>query len=220
MGYYAIFLCFEWQHNRQAEIRLDRNEISPSGTITIKLPLSIPYVPDAQDFNRVQGIFQHNGTFYRLVKQKYASDTLTIVCIRDEETERLQRALNSYVSTLTDNTPEQKGDTKPFISFIKEYILLPFSLSPQTTGWQADLENAYQMRKLASAFRMPVSHPPEAIRDIPESLGPGISKDIKVQVPLVWVSCTFFCSIPFRYNELIAFLHDTSHKNYHIATHP
>ena len=183
MGYYAVLLCLEWQHNRETETRLDRDEFNASRTITIKLPLSIPYVQDAREFERVQGIFQHNGSFYRLIKQKYAADTLTIICIRDDETQRLQNALNRYVSTLIEDRSEQQGDSKPFVSFIKEYILIPFSLSPQTSGWQADLEKTNRTGDPAAAYRMLISPPPEVpgvfrIVWVPEC------QDIKkVQVP-------------------------------------
>ncbi len=161
MGYYAVLLCLEWQHNRKAEIRLDRDEFSASQTFTVKLPLTIPYVPDAAEFERVQGIFKHNGTFYRLVKQKYAADTLTIICVRDEETERLQHALDRYVNTFTDNNPEQQRDSKTIISFIKEYLLETISLSPHTSGWQADVGRTNRVGDLAAAYRMPIAHPPE-----------------------------------------------------------
>lgn len=161
MGYYVVLLGLEWQHNRKAETRLDRDEFNAAQTFTIKLPLTIPYVPDAEDFERVQGIFKHEGTFYRLVKQKYAADTLTIVCVRDKETEKLQHALDHYISTFTDNNPEHKSDSKPIISLIKEYILVNISLSPHTSGWQADLGSINTAGDLNAAHRMPIAHPPE-----------------------------------------------------------
>lgn len=183
MGYYAVLVCLEWQHERKAEGQLDRGEFSTSQTITIKFPLTLPYVPDARGFERVQGIFQHNGTFYRLVKQRYAADTLTIICVRDKETERLQRALDRYVSTLTDNEPEQKSDGKPVISFIKEYILATISLSPHTSGWQANLGKAYHDKELAAAYRMPIAHPPEIANGSSGLFGIRDTIIKKVQVP-------------------------------------
>jgi hypothetical protein len=69
--------------------------------------------------------------------------------------------LNRYVSTLTENTSEQ-GDNKPLVSFIKEYILLPFSLGVQTPGWQADLERLNPSGHLAAAYSIPISPPPES----------------------------------------------------------
>ena len=34
-------------------------------------------------YERVNGEFEHNGEFFKLVKQKLENDTLNIVCIKD-----------------------------------------------------------------------------------------------------------------------------------------
>jgi len=140
---------------------LDADRYDESHTITIKVPISIPYVNDQTDFVRVDGKFEHQGEFYRTVKQKYANDTLTVVCIKDLVDKKINQALSSYVKTFTDNTTNQNQNSKITISFIKDYLPQTFSLRSISCGWETDVIKQTVYGTLISSFVPSIQHPPE-----------------------------------------------------------
>ena len=103
-------------------------------TITIKVPVAVPYMTGDQEFERTDGKFEYNGEIFRLVKQNYSQDTLTIVCIRDHKEERIQDALSDFAKTFTDKTPEQQNQSKLILSFLKDYIPQTFHLRSSSDG--------------------------------------------------------------------------------------
>jgi hypothetical protein len=50
-------------------------DIRKDETILLKIPVAVPYQIDSEGYERVDGEFEHQGEFYRLVKQKYQNDT-------------------------------------------------------------------------------------------------------------------------------------------------
>lgn len=97
----------------QASVRfsemLDNEEINPEDTYLFKVPLTLPYQITDNGFEKVDGLIEHRGTFYRLVKQKYANDTLHIVCIRDQVQKRIADELTRYAKLSNDVPVSQEG---------------------------------------------------------------------------------------------------------------
>jgi hypothetical protein len=152
LGYYGIFLGLKYSNSRQVTQRLDADNYTQSETVTLKIPLTIPYYGDT-DFERVDGEIQHQGEFYRLVKQKLEKDTLHIVCIRDVKSKHLQQALEEYVKTFADQSGD-RSNTKTSYSFIKDYIEARFDLEDSAKGWSLmlhyyDVENSFSTPGLA-----------------------------------------------------------------------
>lgn len=160
MGYYGVFLGMQY-HNDIAMVKiLDNDQYNDSQAITIKIPVSIPYMPDQTDFKRKDGKFQYEGEHYRFVKQKYAKDTLTIICIRDYKHERIDQALSNYVQTFSDNGADHTR-SKITLSFIKDFLPHTFSLLTLTSGWQSDVIKNGFSNQLTPTFTSSVIHPPE-----------------------------------------------------------
>ena len=161
MGYYGVFLGMQYRNDAAMIKILDGNRYDESQTITIKIPISIPYMNDNTEFERVDGKFEHQGGFYRLVKQKYAKDTLTVVCVKDSENKRINQALSNYVKTFTDKASDQNHNSKVTITFIKDYLPQTFSLKSVSSGWIADVIKESFYSNLVPSFVASVLHPPE-----------------------------------------------------------
>jgi hypothetical protein len=159
MGYYAIFLGMQYKNGVAMTERFDAEQYDESQTITIEIPITVPYMTDDADFRRVDGIFEYKGEFYRLIKQKYAKETLTVICIRDTENQRINEAMSDYVMSFTDTGDDQ--DAKVTISFIKDYIPQTFSILRSSIGWQKDVANPMSSNNLIPTFTVSVIHPPE-----------------------------------------------------------
>ena len=161
MGYYGIFLGMQYRNDVAVLKKLERNGYDESQTVTLKVQISIPYGVENSDFERVDGMFEHHGEFYRLVKQKYEKDTLTVICIKDFEIKRIKQALTNYVKTFTDQGTEQHQNTKPTVNFIKDYIPQTFSLKSSSLGWESEVIKETVYNALLSSFASSIIHPPE-----------------------------------------------------------
>jgi hypothetical protein len=161
LGYYGVFLGLQYQNSAALTRQLDADQYDPSQTVTFQVPLSVPYMYNDADFKRADGLFEHNGEFYRLIKQKYADDVLTVVCIRDSETKRINEAMSDYVMTFTDTAGDDSQGTTLTVSFIKDYISQTFSIVTTSSGWQTDVVNDNYAGNLIPTFTASVIHPPE-----------------------------------------------------------
>lgn len=161
MGYYGVFLGLHLKNDIAMSKALDSDLYDRSNTITLKVSVSIPYMVDQPDFERVDGQFEHNGELYRMVKQRYAKDTLTVVCVKDMEHKKIDLAISDYVKTFTDKAPDTKPTSKTTITFIKDYLPISFKINSATEGWALRvLHNSYY-QMLIPTFSASIVHPPE-----------------------------------------------------------
>jgi hypothetical protein len=157
MGYYGLFLGLKYHNARSITQRLDRDHYHTSETITIRVPVAIPYLLNT-DYQRVDGEIEHNGEFFRLVKQKFSSDTLYIVCIRDTRSKHIKQALEEYVKTFSDHPVNPKSTTE-IPGFIKDYLPADFSLGTAAMGWSYSL-HCHTNEDLTRLLSLPISSPP------------------------------------------------------------
>jgi hypothetical protein len=159
MGYYAIFLGLQYKNSVSMAERFDAGNYDESQTVTIEIPITVPYMPADVDFKRVDGIFEYKGEFYRLIKQKYEKETLLVVCVKDTENKRINDAMSDYVMSFTDSGDDQ--GSKLIVTFIKDYIPQTFSILTISAGWQKDVVNCSSHDNLIPTFTSSIIHPPE-----------------------------------------------------------
>lgn len=140
---------------------LDSDDYERSQAVTIKLAVSIPYMPDQTEFTRVDGDFEHEGELYRMVKQRYAGDTLTIICVKDTEHKKIKNVLADYVRTFSDSADNKA--TKVTVNFLKDYLPAAFSICSSSPGWATDVMHNSRCRTLIPTFIVSIVHPPERV---------------------------------------------------------
>lgn len=159
LGFYGVLVGLRYKAQKDLVQRLDEDQYRQDETITLKVPLSIPYYADDDRYERVNGEIEHQGEFYRLVSQKIVRDTLYVVCIKDSKSKQIRKALTDYVKTFTDQPVDGKHHSKTMVSFLKDYIPSYFSISSESHGWSNPVIN-----NSASAFfysiTITVSSPP------------------------------------------------------------
>jgi hypothetical protein len=111
-GYSVLYWIANQQASKELRSQLDRDEFSGSQTITIKVPVSLPYQPD-RDYERVDGEFEYQGQFYQLVKQRVLGDTLYVVCIIDSKKKELVDGMNKYTKANVAPTQESSSANQP-----------------------------------------------------------------------------------------------------------
>lgn len=163
MGYYFIFWGLEIKNDVRMSRVLDEDYYDESKAVTIRIPIALPYQYDNPHFVRAEGKFVHDGESYRLIKQKYERDTLTVLCIRDDHDKAIQHALSDFVSTFTDSPVD--GDvpsTKGMTFFIKEYLPTATALETSAFGWMLNLGEAIARQLVEDVHAMRVAQPPES----------------------------------------------------------
>lgn len=162
MGYYFIIAGFELKNDVRASRALDDDSYDASKAVTLRIPIALPYQYDNADFMRVEGKFVHKGESYRLIKQKYANDTLTVVCIKDETDRHIQEALADVAETYADNASGSQTPFKADNVFIKEYISAVRTLISCTIGWVMDIPSRPIMESHEDVYLPQTPRPPEA----------------------------------------------------------
>jgi hypothetical protein len=121
-GYYIVFWALRFQSNEALVARLDNNQYSETETVEIRIPVSLPYASAQQrDFERTKGRFEYKGEFYTLVKQKYQSDTLYIVCIKNHQEKELVKTMKEYSKLSNDLPGTSKKAMNVLGKLLKEY---------------------------------------------------------------------------------------------------
>lgn len=162
VGYYLILVGLQYKHTATIRRALDDGAYNPAAGITFRLPIALPYANNQSEFDRVDGVFEFKGEHYRLVKQKYANDTLTIVCIFDNERKQIDQQFTSYVTSFA-NHGSDDANAKKTINLIKDYLHLPiYDIGSLCFGWQKELtfDHCFHNNVLVS-FARSVIQPPE-----------------------------------------------------------
>jgi hypothetical protein len=109
----------------------------------------------------VDGEFQYEGEFYRLIKQRFYQDTLHIICIKDQQLKSIHEALTDYVKTFSDNPVDSKSGSKIKIDFIKDYLGSTTSILHESFGWNYALSYNRETNHKQIIFLSIPSPPPE-----------------------------------------------------------
>jgi hypothetical protein len=161
LGFYGLFFGLKLQNDHSMTQKLDEDNYDASETITVKIPIAVPYAMDSEGFSRVDGSFQYKGEFYRLVKQALLQDTLHVVCIKDHQGKRIDQALDTFVQTFSDKPSSEHQNIITFADFIKDYLTTSVSITQLSFGWELEVSKAASVASFISTYYPSFVHPPE-----------------------------------------------------------
>jgi hypothetical protein len=123
IGYYGIYVAMLSQARTALNEKIDNDQYTEDQTVTIKIPLALPYPVQQDEFQRLQGDFEHQGEFYKLVKQKYLNDTLYVVCIKNVEEKKATKVFSDLAKLSTDQSSSSPNNqnAKTIVNIIKDY---------------------------------------------------------------------------------------------------
>lgn len=161
LGYYGVLVGLQIKNAQNLSAQFDEDDYAREHEVTIKVPLTIPYGTDAKEYTRVDGEFEHQGEFYRLVKQRFQKDTLYIVCVKDNTSRNIKRALTDYVKTFTDKPVSEKNNSQTIKNPVKDYIVSFTTLLSSSDGWHHDLNIGEPVIQYELLFAQVKSPPPK-----------------------------------------------------------
>jgi len=125
-GYYFIFVALENQHESDWQARLIRNDFNSESLQSASIPISFPYQVDQIEYQIVDESIELEGKHYRIIKKRYAQDTLHIVYVNDHKSEKIQNDLKDWANQLAQNDQNsQNKDTQNYIRMVDYQYLLP-----------------------------------------------------------------------------------------------
>ncbi len=162
IGYYGVFLGLKYSFEQQVVGQLDADEYGTGELVEFEVAVTLPYMPDQPNYERVDGLIDVDGKFYRLVKQRYAGDTLYIVCIPDHNQQKIHKALEEYVQTFAspDSSKSKQLDFSKSLS--KDYLPVLASLENASSGSYYEIGIQSYVVSHYSAFLSILSPPPKA----------------------------------------------------------
>ncbi|HEY5749442.1 MAG TPA: hypothetical protein VIU12_25415 [Chryseolinea sp.] len=159
VGYYPVFWGLKYRARIEMNQRLDDENYNTEETVTIKIPLTVPYNTFGQDYERMTGSFEHRGEFFNLIKQKLEKDTLYIVCIKDHKEKQLHAAMTDFIKLSTDIPTSSQQTLKLLSGLIKDYIpTTPQALTQNRQGQSLTYGATPDFNLLAN--NLPVPTPP------------------------------------------------------------
>jgi hypothetical protein len=88
----------------------------------LKIPISLPYASDQDEFITTNTSFEKDGRNYRVIKQRYLRDTLHLVYLPDMATDSLDKTIKQWVASLIQNeTQDPTGDPLLSLLILKDY---------------------------------------------------------------------------------------------------
>lgn len=133
-GYYLLLWGLQFHARSLMSERIDAGRYNAEETITIKIPLTIPYNTISTGYQRAEGSFEYHGELYKLVQQKIADDTLYTVCIRDKHEQKIHNTLTDFVKLSNDLPTTSKQKIKLLGFFLKDFTPAP-SIDLQSPGY-------------------------------------------------------------------------------------
>ena len=126
IGYRFLFDALQQKANKQLVSKIDKSDYDESNLVTVKVPLSMPYLTNWDDFKRTDGEITLNGKIYHYVKEKVYNGELVLMCLPDEQKMNLQTAKNDFFKTQNDlqnNTSKNSGENSHVVKFsVNDYI--------------------------------------------------------------------------------------------------
>jgi hypothetical protein len=161
-GYYLVYLGLHHRTNLLLTEKIDAQLYNEDETIELKIPVTLPYPIQQNGFERVDGKFEHQGNFYKLIKQKLENDTIYIVCIKDVKAKQLARTFKDYVAKTSDLPANGKGAVNLLGKFLKDFENLDANLFSEGKGWERIVVFGESRFNLSAAYRTLTGPPPKA----------------------------------------------------------
>lgn len=108
-GYHLLVDFFQSRQEVQLEARLDQNNYKDEDLVIIKLPVNLPYYNNSENYERVSGSVEVNGTEYKYVKRRIFHDSIELACIPNLDRRKFQSAKNEWLKLNNDLQNNHSG---------------------------------------------------------------------------------------------------------------
>jgi hypothetical protein len=160
-GYYGFYINALYQLESSWNLKIESGDLPENLLQTKSISLTFPYQPDQEDFQPVSEKLEIEGKFYRVVKQKYAKDTLHIVYINDIERDQLKISFNEWIYSITQKPVSKDGKQVILANTTKNYLPINFSFSFDSVLYDDFIKSTQYYVVVKSPFLKIPTPPPQ-----------------------------------------------------------
>lgn len=160
LGYYGVLVGLKAHAGEEFSARAKSDMYDLGSALTLRIPITIPYAVNSQEYVPAEGKFEHEGEVYHLLKQRFHQDTLYVVCAKDLGSTELTKTIFDYVQGFTDSPDDGSQNTAPQ-GLIKDFISQQIGVTSHESGWSFDIVVPSASRTFTDSFFGSVVHPPE-----------------------------------------------------------
>jgi hypothetical protein len=161
-GYYLVFWGLRSQAKSELLHRLDADEYASEDIEILTIPISLPYPIHQNGYERAYGEFEHNGSYFNLVKQKIENDTLFIVCIKNHQEKKLVNELTQYANLMNNVPASTKHTIELFGKLFKDYTSIGSLCISCNEGWERNIYFS-EITLVLQTKKYPVLSPPPKV---------------------------------------------------------
>lgn len=140
MLYHVGYIGFYLLSLRQIENKWKATSEYSEDLKKISIPVTLPYMPDQNEYVAIDGSISIDGSIYRKVMHKYSQDTVHLILASDRLSENLNQSFNDWINSMTGTETNQSNKSSLIKSLIKEYF-------PETTPLALSLGFRYLDQK-------------------------------------------------------------------------
>lgn len=167
VGFRLVFFYQQEQSDKRLESSLDKNQYKESDLLTIRIPLSLPYMAENTSFERTDGEIKIDGKIYKYVKRRISNGDLVLLCLPDYNKMRLQSEANETYKSENIEVPnpysKKSGDSKRacFKIIFSEFNKSEIEYSSVIYSLHNNIELEKPANKLTSSPQTTVEQPPD-----------------------------------------------------------
>ncbi|MCL6523548.1 MAG: hypothetical protein K6T34_02700 [Thermoflavifilum sp.] len=123
IGYYFVYQFMLYQHSFASADQFYPGSTQHAQIAILKIPVYLPYLPQATDEEKTNGSVQIDGIWYRAVSKHLYRDTLYITCVKDLKRMTINQWFHDFLRFSFGNvTGPNNGHQDLYKSFFKEYL--------------------------------------------------------------------------------------------------
>lgn len=165
---YRVWYYFELKtSDHNIESMLDKKTYLEEDLITIRIPLSLPYQTDTDDFERISGEVSFAGKIYKYVERKMEDGFFVLKCLPDHGKMQLEREKNEIVKNNLDQSQNTSDKPAPGNTLLK-YVFSEFEQNIFTVNINSSFTSfnnyvTYNDRSFFSLHVAAPAQPPDLI---------------------------------------------------------
>lgn len=132
VGVFFIYKALQYQHDQAWQNRFVENDFSSDQLETMSIPIRFPYMADQSEFQYVDETIILDDEHYRIVKKRYAQDTLHLVYVNDHKSKQIQKNFEQWADQI--NQDAGKSNSGEFLVLLRamhfQYLLPHFVFRP------------------------------------------------------------------------------------------
>jgi hypothetical protein len=169
-GYHLLYDGMAKWADEKFQLALDETQYDEADGLHIKIPASLPYGSNSEQYERVAGSIEINGITYSYVKRRFYQDTLELVCLPNLQTTQIKNARDAFAGLANDfnilkgSSPKKAASPKPVKLNLSDLTHEHHFFSWQfSNGKRKDASGGLAFEVIPSGWQKRIEHPPPYI---------------------------------------------------------